>query len=354
MTDAATTNRAMMDRDLASAALGMVVERDDPGSRGRSMRVRDDMTNGFHITHGGLVFTLADTAFAIACNEDDTVTVAAGADITFLKSTVAGQTLTATAVRRTRSGPHRTLRRHGRRRAGRPGRRVPRPIHLHEPQHLTHPTAREPPVSTTTTSSTPSPASPRPRRRARPRGAAEPRRGRGAAARAPAADRAARLRQRAAVQAQVRRGRRAPDDIRSLSDVAKFPFTTKDDLRETYPFGMFAVPMEQVARIHATSGTTGRATVVGYTKGDLERLGDAHRPVAARQRHPPGHEGAQRLRLRPVHRRHGRPRRHRGARLHGHPDVGRPDRTPGQLIQDFEPDAILARPATCSRSPTRW
>ena len=97
-------SRAMMDRDLASAALGMVVERDEPGIAVVSMRVRDDMTNGFHITHGGLVFTLADTAFAIACNEDDTVTVAAGADITFLKSTVAGQTLTATAVRRTRSG----------------------------------------------------------------------------------------------------------------------------------------------------------------------------------------------------------------------------------------------------------
>lgn len=97
-------NRAMMDRDLASAALGMVVERDDPGHAVVSMRVREDMTNGFHITHGGLVFALADTAFAIACNEDGTVTVAAGADITFLKSTVAGQTLTATAVRRTRSG----------------------------------------------------------------------------------------------------------------------------------------------------------------------------------------------------------------------------------------------------------
>lgn len=97
-------NRAMMDRDLASAALGMVVERDDPGHAVVSMRVRDDMTNGFHITHGGFVFTLADTAFAIACNEDDNVTVAAGADITFLKSTVSGQTLTATAVRRTRSG----------------------------------------------------------------------------------------------------------------------------------------------------------------------------------------------------------------------------------------------------------
>lgn len=97
-------NRAMMQRDLASAALGMVVERDDPGHAVVSMRVREDMTNGFRITHGGLVFALADTAFAIACNEDDNVTVAAGADITFLKSTVAGQTLTATAVRRTRSG----------------------------------------------------------------------------------------------------------------------------------------------------------------------------------------------------------------------------------------------------------
>ena len=97
-------DRAMMQRDLASAALGMVVERDEPGVAVVSMLVRDDMTNGFRITHGGLVFTLADTAFAIACNEDDTVTVAAGADITFLKATVAGQTLTATAVRRTRSG----------------------------------------------------------------------------------------------------------------------------------------------------------------------------------------------------------------------------------------------------------
>jgi acyl-CoA thioesterase len=105
MTDApASANRAMMDRDLASAALGMVVERDDPGHAVVSMIVRDDMTNGFHITHGGLVFALADTAFAIACNEDDNVTVAAGADISFLKSTVSGQRLTATAVRRARSG----------------------------------------------------------------------------------------------------------------------------------------------------------------------------------------------------------------------------------------------------------
>lgn len=99
-----TALRPMMQGDRASAALGMVVETDEPGRAVVSMPVREDMTNGFAITHGGLVFTLADTAFAIACNEDDRVTVAAGADITFLKSTVAGQTLTATAVRRTRSG----------------------------------------------------------------------------------------------------------------------------------------------------------------------------------------------------------------------------------------------------------
>lgn len=65
-----------------------------------------------------------------------------------------------------------------------------------------------------------------------------------------------------------------PTDIRSLDDVRLLPFTTKADLRETYPFGMFAVPMSKVARIHASSGTTGRPTVVGYTRGDLERWGD--------------------------------------------------------------------------------
>jgi len=90
----------MMQADRASAALGMVVERDEPGLAVVTMPVREDMTNGFAITHGGLVFALADTAFAIACNEDERITVAAGADITFLKSTRAGQVLTATAVRR--------------------------------------------------------------------------------------------------------------------------------------------------------------------------------------------------------------------------------------------------------------
>lgn len=101
MTDAL---RPMMRRDRASAALGMVVERDEPGEAVVSMRVRENMTNGFEITHGGMVFAVADTAFAIACNESDDVTVAAGADIAFLKATRAGQTLTAHARRRALSG----------------------------------------------------------------------------------------------------------------------------------------------------------------------------------------------------------------------------------------------------------
>jgi phenylacetate-CoA ligase len=61
-----------------------------------------------------------------------------------------------------------------------------------------------------------------------------------------------------------------PDDVRDLSDLARFPFTVKDDLRGHYPFGMLAVPREQLARIHASSGTTGRPTVVGYTRGDID------------------------------------------------------------------------------------
>jgi phenylacetate-CoA ligase len=61
-----------------------------------------------------------------------------------------------------------------------------------------------------------------------------------------------------------------PTKCRALEDLAKFPFTTKADLRETYPFGMFAVPMERIVRIHASSGTTGKPTVVGYTAKDID------------------------------------------------------------------------------------
>ncbi|WP_460061360.1 phenylacetate--CoA ligase PaaK [Streptomyces sp. YKOK-I1] len=65
-----------------------------------------------------------------------------------------------------------------------------------------------------------------------------------------------------------------PDDCRSLADLARFPFTVKEDLRAQYPYGMFAVPRERVRRIHASSGTTGRPTVVGYTDGDLSLWSD--------------------------------------------------------------------------------
>ena len=61
-----------------------------------------------------------------------------------------------------------------------------------------------------------------------------------------------------------------PDDIKSLKDIQKLPFTYKQDLRDTYPYGLFAVPMEEVVRIHASTGTTGNRTVVGYTANDIE------------------------------------------------------------------------------------
>jgi acyl-CoA thioesterase len=94
----------MMQRDRASASLGMVVERSEFGHAVVSMLLRDDMMNGHDVTHGGFVFALADTAFAIACNDDVVVTLAAGADITFLKATRVGQTLRATAVERALRG----------------------------------------------------------------------------------------------------------------------------------------------------------------------------------------------------------------------------------------------------------
>lgn len=102
-----------------------------------------------------------------------------------------------------------------------------------------------------------------------------------------------------------------PDDLRELTDLAKFPFTTKEDLRSTYPFGMFAVPQSQVARVHASSGTTGQPTVVGYTMRRPRPVGLAGGPIAARLRGEGRVEGPQRLRVRPVH---GRPRRASPAR----------------------------------------
>ena len=136
-----------------------------------------------------------------------------------------------------------------------------------------------------------------------------------------------------------------PDDCHSLSDLAKFPFTTKKDLRDSYPFGMFAVPREKCARIHASSGTTGKPTVVGYTLKDI----DTWATVMARSIRASGarpgdlvhvsygyglftgglgaHYGAEKLGLTVV------------------PFGGGQTERQVQLIQDFRPDIIMVTPS---------
>ncbi|MCB0217071.1 MAG: phenylacetate--CoA ligase [Chloroflexi bacterium] len=136
-----------------------------------------------------------------------------------------------------------------------------------------------------------------------------------------------------------------PDDLRQLEDLARFPFTTKQDLRETYPFGLFAVPMDQVARIHASSGTTGQPTVVGYTRGDLDRWADL---VARSIRAAGGRPGDR------VHVAYGYGLftgglgAHYGAERLGCtviPMSGGQTAKQVQLIRDFEPDIIMVTPS---------
>ncbi|MCU1476836.1 MAG: phenylacetate--CoA ligase [Subtercola sp.] len=135
-----------------------------------------------------------------------------------------------------------------------------------------------------------------------------------------------------------------PDDIRELSDLEKLPFTTKDDLRETYPFGMFAVPRAQVARIHASSGTTGLPTVVGYTAADLDRWAD----LIARSLRAAGIRPGQM-----VHNAYGYGLFTGGLGAHAGierlgctvvPMSGGNTLKQVQLIRDFEPDAIMCTP----------
>ncbi|MGH8969908.1 MAG: phenylacetate--CoA ligase PaaK [Actinomycetes bacterium] len=136
-----------------------------------------------------------------------------------------------------------------------------------------------------------------------------------------------------------------PDDCRSLEDVARFPFTTKQDLREHYPFGMFAVPRRQVARVHASSGTTGRPTVVGYTARDLDTWADVMARSIRASGGRPGdvvhvaygyglftgglgaHYGAERLGCTVV------------------PVSGGMTERQVQLINDFEPDVVMVTPS---------
>ena len=136
-----------------------------------------------------------------------------------------------------------------------------------------------------------------------------------------------------------------PDDCRSLADLARFPFTTKADLRDHYPFGLFSVPREQCARIHASSGTTGKPTVVGYTQRDIDtwatlvarsiRAGGARRGDMVHVSYGYGlftgglgaHYGAEKLGLTVV------------------PFGGGQTERQVQLIQDFKPDIIMVTPS---------
>ena len=136
-----------------------------------------------------------------------------------------------------------------------------------------------------------------------------------------------------------------PDDFHRLEDLARFPLTVKADLRANYPFGMFAVPREQVARIHASSGTTGKPTVVGYTKADLDVWADV---VARSIRAAGGRPGMR------VHVAYGYGLftgglgAHYGAERLGCtviPVSGGQTERQVQLIQDFEPDLIMVTPS---------
>ncbi|NVJ69798.1 MAG: phenylacetate--CoA ligase [Alphaproteobacteria bacterium] len=136
-----------------------------------------------------------------------------------------------------------------------------------------------------------------------------------------------------------------PSELKSLSDLAKFPFTVKQDLRDNYPFGMFAVPRENVARLHASSGTTGKPTVVGYTLNDISTWADV---VARSIRAAGGKAGDM------VHIAYGYGLftgglgAHYGAERCGCtvvPMSGGATDKQVQLIQDFKPEIIMVTPS---------
>ena len=105
-----------------------------------------------------------------------------------------------------------------------------------------------------------------------------------------------------------------PEDVRALEDISRLPFTVKIDLRDTYPFGLFASPMQEVVRLHASSGTTGKPIVVAYTQEDVDVWTNAMVRTLVVLRAEQGRHRPERLRLRAVHRRPRLPLRRRGTR----------------------------------------
>lgn len=136
-----------------------------------------------------------------------------------------------------------------------------------------------------------------------------------------------------------------PDDLHTLADLARFPFTTKADLRDAYPFGFFAVPQDRLARIHASSGTTGKPTVVGYTKRDLETWAG----VVARSIHAAGGRAGMKAHIAYGYGLFtGGLGAHYGAEALGCtviPMSGGQTEKQVQLILDFEPAIIMVTPS---------
>jgi phenylacetate-CoA ligase len=258
----------MYERDLASQRLGMHVVRVAPGHAEVAMTVRADMLNGHAICHGGFIFTLADSAFAYACNSYNLTTVASGCTIDFLAPAREGDVLTGHRPGEERERAHRRLRHRSRQRTRRSDRAVPRQ-ELSD-QGSCDRAARGPGLERRKVHEYTMPVKkPKP-------GDLEPIET--ASRDALEALQLERLRWSLLHAYQhVPHYRRSfdaigahPRDVSSLADLAQFPFTSKQDLRDNYPFAMFAVPREQVVRIHASSGTTGRPTVVGYTAKDID------------------------------------------------------------------------------------
>lgn len=136
-----------------------------------------------------------------------------------------------------------------------------------------------------------------------------------------------------------------PDDLKGLEDLSKFPFTTKQDLRDNYPFGMFAVPMDRVVRVHASSGTTGKPTVVGYSAHDIHTWAE----VAARSIRAAGGHSGDKLH---VAYGYGLFTGGLGAHYGGErlgctviPMSGGQTEKQVQLIRDFQPDIIMVTPS---------
>ena len=134
-----------------------------------------------------------------------------------------------------------------------------------------------------------------------------------------------------------------PGDLKSFADLARFPFTSKDDLRQNYPFGMFAVPMDEIVRIHASSGTTGKPTVVGYTRGDI----DTWSRLMARSIRAAGGRASDK-----IHVAYGYGLFTLGAHYGGEylgaaviPVSGGFTERQVQLINDFKPDIIMVTPS---------